>query len=129
MYARYPHATELDFKQLSRRLIGSEGIANDDFRPIEEEKFQSMFGVTPTVCSIAWNMIISMLNEDPADSEYDKLSPMHMLWTLYYLRCYPKERQISSVVGRVCRNNFRKWVCFLIPSIAGLDNEVVSSTK
>lgn len=130
---RFKHANEADFQQLSRPLIGSAGVADDEFRRIEQERFKTMFGVTPSLCTLAWNMIVSNLNVDDAiNNEGDlfkhfyRLKPLHMLWALYYLKVYPRERQISSVVGRVCRNNFRKYTFFVIKQLADLKHEVVS---
>lgn len=134
------HATQQDFEQLSRPLIGSAGIADNVFRPIEQDRFKTMFGVTPSVCTIAWNMVASDINIEAAAAEAgvnhqddndrsrstDRIAPLHMLWALYFLKVYPKERQIASVVGRVCRKNFRNKVFIVIQKLAELQNEVVS---
>ncbi len=126
---KYPYAIVNDFQHLSRKMIGSSGLPNDEFRPIEHEKFKATFGVTPEVCSLVWNMIIDSLNDNPVDAKYDNFIPVYMLWSLYFLKMYPTQRTMASVVGPVCPKNFRYWTSFCIKMIASLSNEKVSKKE
>ena len=124
---RFRNSTTADFRQTSRTMIGSRNVEDNEFRGIDFARFKATFGVEPEVCSIVWNKMVALLNEyPPNETRYDNLHPMHMLWALFYLKMYPTARQISSVVGKVCKDNFRFWTRFVIDSIGALGDEVVS---
>ena len=57
----------------------------------------------------------------------------HLLWTLYFLKAYPKEGLACAVIGgsggAVDPKTFRKWVWLFIAVIADLKECVVSFCK
>jgi hypothetical protein len=59
-----------------------------------------------------------------------KSKPRHLLWTLYFLKVYPREAPGCSAVGgskgAIDPKTFRKWVWLFIERIAELADEVVS---
>lgn len=46
-------------------------------------RFKASFGVSPTVCADAWNLIKSQLSSN--------FSLIHLLWALHFLKCYNSE--------------------------------------
>lgn len=64
-------------------------------------RFKSFFGVSPSICAKTWNLIKSKL---PSDCQ-----PIHLLWTLLFLKCYNTESVNHSIAG--CdEKTFRKRV-------------------
>jgi hypothetical protein len=60
----------------------------------------------------------------------EKSKPKHLLWTLYFLKVYPKQSPGCSTVGAsggaVDPKTMRKWVWQFIACIAELADDVVS---
>jgi hypothetical protein len=60
----------------------------------------------------------------------EKSRPKHLLWTLYFLKVYPKQSPGCSVAGAssgaVDPKTFKKWVWMFIENIQELVDEVVS---
>ena len=60
----------------------------------------------------------------------EKCEPKHLLWTLYFLKCYPKEGPGCAAVGgskgAIDPKTMRKWVWLLLERIGELADEVVS---
>lgn len=52
-----------------------------------DRKYRSLFGVTPFVTDCIWNFLIPSLDGSAL--------PVHLLWTLYFLKFYDTE-QVSS---------------------------------
>jgi hypothetical protein len=59
-----------------------------------------------------------------------KSKPKHLLWTLYFLKVYPREAPgcsaVSGTKGATDPKTLQKWVWLLIERIAELADEVVS---
>ena len=126
----YATSSENEFKQFSLKLIGAIDIPSvNDFRAIDYERFKATFGVTPSVCAIAYNRMVSYLRRHPARPAFDRLSPIHMLWALYFLKQYPRQRQVATILGRVSFVTFRKWTHFVILNLANMKDEVVSINR
>ena len=68
---------ENEMKILSLPMIQSNLPAS--FRPIDYERFKAKFGVTVTVCTITWNMVVSKLNRYPCIKGNHLLGPSHLL--------------------------------------------------
>ena len=56
--------------------------------------------------------------------------PKHLLWTLYFLKCYPKEgpgcTAVGASKGAIDPKTMRKWVWLFLERICELADEVVS---
>ena len=55
-----------------------------------------------------------------------RTSPMHLLWTLLFLKTYGKESIMSTIV-EADEKTVRKWVWHIAELIADMDNDVVSN--
>ena len=129
---RFPTVTVESIQALSLPLIGGfTGHFDQPFRPIDQERFKAKFGVTVVVAVQVWNAIISNLNEAEVPPKgYENLRPVHILYALFFMKCYPTVRQSVGTLGHnVGINNFRKYSYFVIGQIAGLSDEVVSNSK
>ena len=78
--------------------------------------YQSLFGCTPEVCALAWNLL---------DDAVAGASAKHLLWGLMLMKTYSKESMLCSKVG-VTRATFRHWAWLFIRRIASLSVNVVS---
>ena len=123
----YPTITEEEIKTMSAPMIGSNGEA---FRTIDYERFKAKFGVEPTICTMAWNLIVTNLNAWPPIKGFSRLRPQHILYALFFLKCYPTACQITPNLGRnVGTRQFRNYAYFLIRQIAALTSQVVSKNS
>ena len=85
-----------------------------------ERDYKTMFGAKPEVCALCWNMMCQSLEQTGAE-------PKHLLWGLMLMKTYAKEKPLCVLAGGVTRTTFRKWAWLIIPRIAGLRPQVVSS--
>jgi hypothetical protein len=74
-----------DIQNKAERSIGSAGT--------EERHFREFFGTGPPVVSKLW---IMMADQDvlPPEGEIK-----HLLWTLHFLKAYPRQSAVCSTVG------------------------------
>ncbi len=74
------------------------------------------------------NLVNSRLSND---HHWLRTEPKHLLWTLYFLKVYPREGPGCAAVGgsrgAVDPKTMRKWVWLFLERIAELADEVVSS--
>ena len=79
-------------------LLEGKDIQNKAGRPIrsagtEERHFREFFGTGPFVVSQLWNLL----------AQKDFIPPKgeirHLLWTLHFLKAYPKQAAVCSTVG------------------------------
>lgn len=103
---------------------------NAEYRAIDYERFKAKFGVNTTICTTLWDMIATKLNSMASDIYRpfrDYIQPQHLLFALFFLKVYPRERQVAGSLGvHVGRGCYRKWSHFVIRMIAFLSNDVVS---
>lgn len=76
-----------------------------------ERSFSALFGSSPSVCSRAWSLISHTL---PNGSR-----PIHLLWSLLFLKIYANEAVNSALTGADPKT-FRKWVKLVIEALASL---------
>ena len=92
---------------------------------MEDRRFRSFFGARFEIVRMVWDM----LGEGGLRPE--KSEPKHLLWTLYFLKVYPREGPGCAAVGgsrgAVDPKTMRKWVWLFLERIAELADEVVSS--
>ena len=108
-----------DARDIQNRTSRSVGTA-----AMEDRRFRGLFGARIEIVLKVW----LMLGEGGLRPEKSK--PKHLLWTLYFLKVYPREAPGCSAVGgskgAIDPKTFRKWVWLFIERIAELADEVVS---
>ena len=86
----------------------------------EDRRFCEHFGAPFTIIRMVWDMLVLL----PEKSE-----PKHLLWTLYFLKCYPKEGPGCAAVGgskgAINPKTTRKCVWLFIERINELADKVV----
>ena len=74
--------------------------------------FSAHFGVSSYVCNIIWSKL--------QERRKCLLSPMHLLWTINYLKCYPSW-VVSAGRVKVSHTNYHANVMFMIMQLKELD--------
>jgi len=91
---------------------------------MEDCRFRDLFGARIEIVLKEWSMLL----EDGLCPKKSK--PKHLLWTLYFLKVYPREAPGCSAVGgskgAIDPKTLQKWVWLFIKRIAELADEVVS---
>ncbi len=91
---------------------------------MEDRHFREFFGAGPFVVSLLWNLLA---RSDLIPPEGD-LS--HLLWTLHFLKAYPKQATVCSMVGgsagAIDPKTLRKYMWPFIRAVADLEPDVVS---
>ena len=94
---------------------------------VENRLFKEHFGISVTVALIVWNLLVEN------DLVPEKGQMKHLLWTLLFLKVYPKQGPVCSIVGgsdgAIDPKTFRKWVWAFIFAISYLEEEVVSLVR
>jgi hypothetical protein len=90
---------------------------------VEDRLFKEYFGVSVTIVLVIWNL----LNEHELIPKKGEIK--HLLWALVFLKVYPKQGPVCSLVGgtkgAVDPKTFWKWVWKFIFNIELLDEVVV----
>lgn len=97
---------DLGLQYANKSVNGSKITLNRSFR--------SCYGVSPDVCYVLWSLI---------EQQHFAMKPKHLLWTLFFLKCYNTEA-INASMFKTDEKTYRLWVWRLIESLANL--EVVS---
>jgi hypothetical protein len=87
------------------------------------KRFCATFGMPPRLVALVWKCLLNdgFLNHLGPRS----IKPVHLLWSLYFLRCYNIE-QINGMTVGCDEKTFRKWAWFYAKCIAKLDAKYVS---
>jgi hypothetical protein len=105
-----------DIQNWMSRVIGTAAM--------EDRRFRELFGAPMEIVLHVWYM----MEEDGLLP--DKSKPKHLLWTLYFLKVYPREAPGCSTIGggggAVDPKTLQKWVWLFIERIAELAVDVVS---
>jgi hypothetical protein len=105
-----------DIQNKAGRAIGSTGT--------EECHFREFFGTGASVISKLWIMMVDHA-VIPPEGEIK-----HLLWTLHFLKAYPRQSAVCSTVGgstgAIDPEMFWKYMWPFIRSIANLETAVVS---
>jgi len=105
-----------DIQNRTSRCVGTAAM--------EDRRFRGLFGARIEIVLKVWSMLL----EDGLRPKKSK--PKHLLWTLYFLKVYPREAPGCSAVGgskgAIDPKTLRKWVWLFIEKIAELADEVVS---
>ena len=90
----------------------------------EDRRFREHFGAPFAIVRKVWGMLVE------GNLVPEKSSPKHLLWTLYFLKCYPKEgpgcAAVGGAKGAIDPKTMRKWVWLFLERICELADEVVS---
>ena len=81
--------------------------------------FRAKFGVSPLVCSVAWERM-RPYHLGP------KHQPKHMLWALTFLKLYDSEAALAAQAA-TSEPTFMKWVKITCRSLQAVFPEVVSA--
>ena len=108
-----------DARDIQNRTYWSVGTA-----AMEDCRFRGLFRARIEIVLKVW----LMLGEGGLHPKKSK--PKHLLWTLYFLKAYPREAPGCSAVGgskgAIDPKTLRKWVWLFIERIAELADDVVS---
>jgi len=92
---------------------------------MEDRRFRELFGTSIGIVLQVWHMM------DDGGLLPEKTEPKHLLWTLYFMKVYPREAPACSAVGgsggAVDPKTLRKWVWLFMERIAELADDVVSN--
>jgi len=86
----------------------------------EVRDFREFFGCLPTIFLALWNLLYT-LDLLPEGGTIE-----HLLWTLMFMKIYPKRKQMSALCGGVDKDTWAKWVFIFLDAIAYLEPHVVS---
>ena len=115
-----------DFVRVARDMQNLNN-SNAEFTATGARLFKEFFGTSLFVIEILWEMLVED-NLLPENGE-----PRHLLWTLFFLKTYPKQALGCSVVGAsagaVDPKTMKKWVWDFIDSIGELVDDVVSTRR
>jgi hypothetical protein len=90
----------------------------------EDCRFREHFGAPFAIVQMVWDMLVEggLLPK--------KGEPKHLLWALYFLKCYPKEgpgcATVGASKGAIDPKTMRKWVWLFLERINELADHVVS---
>ena len=109
-------------------IVAAQDIQNRR-RPIRSpamrrSAFREFFGTSASIACLLWHLLV----ESGLIPEKGQIK--HLLWTLYFLKAYPKRGPACAAVGgskgAIDPKTFSKWVWSFINSIEELEEEVVS---
>ena len=119
------HLTPHDFEELGERMTLTYGKGLQE----KERTFCSFFGIDCRVVSDAWNIFFDIDNNSFFDKDriqmLRNLKPVHVLWTLLFLKVYATE-QVLSKSCRCTAKTFGKWIWIIILEMTNIGYLVVS---
>jgi len=95
-----------------------------------QKRWMSLFGVSPFICSLIWNVLAPTMNQ--SFGRY--VHPRHLLWSLCFLKVYSTERTMRIICGggekrkAPDEKTYRKWVWIFVYSIHNMYETLVSFT-
>lgn len=109
---------------LAARDIQNRMSRNVGTAQMEDRRFRELYGARMEIVVHLWVMM------DDDDLLPPKSKPKHLLWTLFFLKVYPREGPGCSAVGglggAVDPKTLQKWVWLFIERIGELADKVVS---
>ena len=88
---------------------------------IEDRRFREFFGCSAVVVLSVWR-ILQLSLQTPYDGK-----PNHFLWVLFFMKVYPKEGVMCTIIKVKDPKTFRGRVKYFISAIADLESDVVSN--
>jgi len=110
-------------------LLGGKDTQNKAGRPIgsagtEDRHFRGFFGASPFVVAKLW-LLMAHLDLIPTEGNIK-----HLLWTLHFLKVYPRQANVCSTVGgstgAIDPKTLRKYMWPFIRAITDLEPALVS---
>lgn len=86
-------------------------------------RFRSLYGSNPIVYSEMWEAFQTSTVE-AAQIAVKQLVLKYFFMTLYFLKCYPREHELS-VLFRVDEKTARRWIKFYTVKIQGLKHQTI----
>ena len=108
-----------EFKKLAVDIIKAPISSKTHYR-----RFRRTFGLSPRQVSILWAQLVSRGCIDFLVGPRNR-KPIHLLWTLLFLKGYGIEENNAPKVG-ASEKTFRKWTWIYAEAIASLDKIFVS---
>lgn len=78
---------------------------------VQERRFRALFGISAAVCAKAWDLIVDDLPHGA--------SPVHLLWSLLFLKVYASEHNNHLITG-ADEKTFRKWTWIFLERLADM---------
>ena len=117
--------SDVDVFFCAARDIQNRTSQNAGTAAMEDRRFRELFGTSISIVLQVWHMM------DDGGLLPKKTKPKHLLWTLYFMKVYPREAPACSAVGgsggAVDPKTLRKWVWLIMERIAKLADDVVSN--
>lgn len=85
----------------------------------EDRDFREWFGCSPSMALVSWCLLVRTGLVPDCGELY------HLLWTLFFLKCYPREHVMAVACG-ADRQTVAKWVWLFLDALASLEPHVVS---
>jgi len=95
-----------------------------------QKRWMSLFGVSPFVCALIWNMLAPTINTTFGHCVH----PRHLLWALCFLKVYATEKPMRIICGGGSKQDapdektYRKWVWIFVYSMHDLYDTLVSAS-
>ena len=113
-----------DLYRLGKELQNRSGSSIGAFT-CEDRRFRSFFGCGASVALVCWNTL----------SQYGAIPEggmiIHMLWAMYWMKCYPKQEEASAISGgsggAIDPKTWKKYYWPFVQAIASVCDDVVSS--
>ena len=102
------HATV--FSALAAEM--SKTLGSNTARATRERRFKKIFGVSALICAKVWEAVVPHL---PCSA-----SPVHLLWTLYFLKHYGLV-EVNAAFAKCDEKTYRKWCWKTINALAELE--------
>ena len=115
-----PAALQVEDLYVAARLMWRLDPSNPRSTGSEDRDFREYFGCNVLNALIIWNLLRNL------DFLPESGSHHHFLWSLCYMKQYPKTRAMCSICGGIDPATMRKWVWAYIAAIACLEEHVVS---
>ena len=100
------------FWTLAATLVGTLSSTSVLSSKTKERRFKEHFGIKAEMCAILWGLCLPFL---PVDA-----SPIHLLWTLYFLKHYNTEC-VNAAFVKCDEKTFRKWCWIMIGVLSSLE--------
>ena len=111
--------SEREFESYARRMLRLSERRGQVCSEEHHRIFRGLFGCPFKVVSKLWNML------DPIGKMSNRCKPIHLLWTLVFLKVYKSEAVHCRIVGCKSRDTYRNWVDRFTEAIADLAEDVI----
>ena len=105
-------------------IIVGKDIQNKSGRSVAPREFREFFGTNAVVACQLWKLLLEK-GLLPANATI-----AHQMWTLHFLRAYPKQGPLCATAGgssgALDPKTLREYMWPFVRGIAGLESEVVS---